>query len=287
MRSALRLLAETFSPAGLRSLLAPRFWVLYGLAAGPVVLLAVGAEEPVAWLLFYFSLVWAVLFGAMVKPERGTGLLAVLLYTASVGVTVPLLVGFLRLPPMVAEPLLAADAFPLRLAGALGVGLREELFKLLPLAAVAIWRRAAGAPLTLRQGLALGAICGVAFAAAENVQYLVRFENLDRLAHEAGTFSQTSLEGAFTRVLLTPFMHGAWSGLAGFFLAWAGRAPRQRWTLRVTGVAVAAVLHAAYNVSAPLPWVVLLTILATLHLFTRCVARARTGAWAVAGAGAG
>jgi protease PrsW len=287
MRSALSLLAESFSLSGLLSLLAPRFWAIYGLAAGPVVLLATGAEDPVAWLLFYFSLVWAVLFDAMVKPERGTGVLAALLYTASVGVTIPLLVGFLRLPPSLVEPLAASGAFPLRLAGTLGVGFREEVFKLLPFAAVAVWRAAAGAPLTLRQGLVLGAICGVAFAAAENVQYLVQFENHDRIAHEAGTFTQTSLEGAFTRALLTPFLHGAWSGLAGFFLAWAGRARAQRWTLGVTGLGVAAVLHAAYNLSAPLPWVVLLTILATFQLFTRCVARARSGAWALAGAEAG
>lgn len=284
MRSALRLLVDSFSPRALASLLAtPRFWALYAIAAGPIVLLATDADDQAAWLVFGLSLVWAVLFEAMVRPERGTALLSALVFTASAGVSVPLLMGFLTTTPPLVDPLAASARLDARVAGLLGIGIREETFKLLPLVVVAFWRRRAGAPFTLRQGLLLGAMCGVAFAAAENVQYLVRFENHDRAQAAAGLFSQTSLEGALTRALLTPFLHGAWTGIAGFFLAWAGRAPRQRWALRAAGFAAAVVLHAAYNLSAPLPWVVLLTILATFRVFTRCAAQARAAGWTPAG----
>lgn len=156
----------------------------------------------------------------------------------------------------------------------LGVGVREEAFKLLPLLALVVLRRTRGGHLSLRQGLFLGAVCGVAFAATENVQYLAQFEAHDRLAHHLGLLSDETLQGTMNRLLLTPFMHGAWTGIAGYFLVWGEREPRARWTFRLAGVGGTAVLHGAYDLTASAPAFGLLIVALTFHVFFRCASRA-------------
>ncbi|WP_242393518.1 PrsW family glutamic-type intramembrane protease [Anaeromyxobacter oryzisoli] len=270
------LLAEYFSPREMLPLLAsPRFWVLYALAATPIVILALGADDPTSWLFFYFSLVWAVLFHRLVQPERRTGILAVLVYLASIVFTIPALLAYLSTPPFVTDALVASRSALARLVGfVLGVGVREEVFKILPLLALARWRGALGARLTLRQGVFLGALAGLGFAATENLAYLAQFEAHDRLAYRLGVFSQESLEGTLTRLLLTPFMHGAWAGISGYFVAWAEWHPRRRWTFRLAGLAGVAALHGLYDFFADAPALALVVIAFTLHVLVRCMARA-------------
>ncbi len=275
-RTVVGLIADYFSPREMVPLLlSPRFWVLFALASAPLVLLAARVDEPVSWLFFYFSLVWAVIFEQIVQPERGTGFLAVPLYAATVVVTVPALLAYLSMPPFVTDALVGSSSIVLQAVGlVLGVGLREEAFKLLPLLALVVLRRARGGPLSLRQGLFLGVVCGVAFAAAENVQYLAQFEAHDRLAHHLGLLSDETLQGTMNRLLLTPFMHGAWSGIAGYFLVWGEREPRARWTFRLAGVGGTAVLHGAYDLSAAAPAFALLVVALSFHVFFRCASRA-------------
>jgi RsiW-degrading membrane proteinase PrsW (M82 family) len=157
----------------------------------------------------------------------------------------------------------------------LGVGPREEAAKLLPLAVLA-WgrRRSGGRPLSLRQGIVLGAVAGFAFAASENVEYLRLFEAYDRQALRWGVFSQASLDASMARMLLTPFMHGAWAGVAGYFLAWGEWNRPLRWQLRGAGLCGAALLHGAYDTVAASPFLALLVVAFTFHVLVRCIGRA-------------
>lgn len=275
-RTVAALLGEYFSPREMLPLLASsRFWMLYALAATPILILALGADDPTSWLFFYFSLVWAVLFHRLVQPERRTGILAALMYVASIAFTVPALLAYLSTPPFLTDALVASRSPLARLVGfVLGVGVREEVFKILPLLALARWRGVLGARLTLRQGIFLGAISGLAFAATENLAYLAQFEAHDRLAYRLGVFSQESLEGTLTRLLLTPFMHGAWAGITGYFVTWAEWQPRRRWTFRLAGLAGVAALHGLYDFFAGAPALALVVIAFTLHVLVRCMARA-------------
>ncbi len=275
-RTVVGLVADYFSPREMAPLLlSPRFWVLFALTAAPLLLLAANVDDPVSWLFFYFSLVWAVLFDQIIRPQPGTGFLAVPLYISTVGVTVPALLAYLSIPPFVTDALVGSSSLLLKVAGlVLGVGIREEAFKLVPLLAMVVLRRARGEPLELRQGLFLGAICGVAFAATENLQYLAQFEAHDRIAHRLGVFSDESLQGTMNRLLLTPFVHGAWSGIAGYFLVWGEREPRARWTFRLAGVGGAAVLHGVYDLTSVAPVLALVVVAFTFHVFFRCASRA-------------
>jgi RsiW-degrading membrane proteinase PrsW (M82 family) len=275
-RTVRALLAEYFSPREMLPLLATSgFWTLYALAAGPIAVLALGLEDATSWLFFYFSLVWAVLFHRLVQPERRTGILAALMYVASIAFSVPALLAWLSTPPFVTDALITSPRPLARLGGfVLGVGLREEVFKILPLLALATWRGVVRARLSLRQGVFLGAIAGVAFAATENLAYLAQFEAHDRLAYRLGVFSQESLQGTLSRLLLTPFMHGAWAGISGYFIAWAEWQPRRRWSFRAAGIAGVAVLRGVYDFLAGAPALALVVIAFTLHVLVRCMARA-------------
>jgi RsiW-degrading membrane proteinase PrsW (M82 family) len=270
------LLADYLSPARFSELLAsPRFWLLYSLAAFPLLVLAFAPRGTASWMFVYFSLVWAFLFFRLVQPEPGTARLAVRVYLLTGLVAMPLLLLWLSTPPFVTEALLEAGGLARALGFLLGVGPREEAAKLVPLALVILWRRGGGGrPLSLRQGLVLGAVAGFAFAAVENVEYLRMFEAYDRQAVRWGVFSRTSLDASLARMLLTPFMHGAWAGIAGYFWAWGEWNRPVRWRLRLAGLVGAALLHGLYDTVAEVPLLALAAVAFTFHVLVRCVSRA-------------
>lgn len=270
------LLADYLSPARFGELLrSSRFWLLYSLAAFPLLVLALEPGGTASWMFVYFSLVWAWLFFRLVQPEAGTAPLAGWAYLMTAFVAMPLLLVWLALPPHLTEAFLEAGGLFRALGFILGVGPREEAAKLLPLAVLA-WgrRRAGGRPLSLRQGIVLGAVAGFAFAASENVEYLRMFEAYDRESLRWGVFTQASLDASMARMLLTPFLHGAWAAIAGYFLAWGEWNRPLRWRLRLAGLVGAALLHGAYDTVAGAPLLALLVVAFTFHVLVRCIGRA-------------
>lgn len=270
------LLAEYLSLERFGELLrSSRFWLLYSLAAFPLLVLAFEPGGTASWMFVYFSLVWAWLFFRLVQPEPGTAPLAAWAYVMTVFVAMPALVAWLSVPPHLTEALLQAGGVWRALGFVLGVGPREEAAKLLPLAFL-VWarRRRGGRPLSLRQGLVLGAVAGFGFAAAENVEYLRMFEAYDLQAVRWGVLSQASLDASMARMLLTPFMHGAWAGIAGYFVAWGEWNRPLRWQLRGAGLVGAALLHGGYDTVAGAPLLALLWVAFTFHVLVRCIGRA-------------
>ncbi len=272
--TARALVAEYASLDQLQALLrSPRFWLLYSLAAMPVALqwMEIGAQG----MFFYFSFFWAVVFHRLVAPERRTARLAVSVYLLTAFAVMPVLLVWLRVPPDLTTPLIA-DGAPVgaRLVGFVGVGVREEVAKALPVAALLWMARRGGRRFSLRQGLFLGAVSGLAFAAVENLEYLRQFDELDAVRQAMGFHSRLTFEGGVSRLLLTPFMHGAWSGVAGYFLAWSELDTARRRALVLAGFALAALLHAVYNTVVPWPLLTLAAIGMTFHVLAKCIARA-------------
>ncbi len=274
-RTARELLLEYASLDQVGALLAsPRFWLLYSLAAMPVVFqwMEIGAQG----MFFYFAFFWAVVFHRLVVPERGAVRMAVWTYFMTSFAVMPLLILWIQLPPNVTGALIQPDA-PLlaRLLGfVFGVGLREEIAKAAPVALLLWLAGRAGRSLGLRRGLFLGAVSGVTFAAVENIEYLRQFEEFDFLRRAMGFYTQLTFEGGVTRLLLTPFMHGAWSGIAGYFLARAALDPSRRRALVVAGLFLAATMHGLYNTFAGSPLATLLAIAFAFHVLVKCIARA-------------
>ncbi|HEX2066056.1 MAG TPA: PrsW family intramembrane metalloprotease [Candidatus Thermoplasmatota archaeon] len=136
----------------------------------------------------------------------------------------------------------------------LGVGLIEELAKLVGLAVVA--RRLAR--YTARDGVVLGAAVGFGFAALESSGYAFA-----ALLTQQGLSVPDLVQTEVLRGLLAPLGHGLWTGVAGGVLfAAAGAAGRLRLTRAVAGAYLGvAVLHALWDAMGGLA--VFLTLLLT------------------------
>jgi RsiW-degrading membrane proteinase PrsW (M82 family) len=204
--------------------------------------------------------------------------LGIPVYLAAAVGSIGVLLAWLAIPPDLTGELIESRNLLARLVGFVaGVGLREEAAKALPVVVLVWWRSKIGLPrLSLRQGVFLGALAGLAFAAAENAHYLRQFDSYDRLAQFYGVFTRRSLEGSMLRLLLTPFMHGAWSAIAGYFIVW-GAASGARSSIWASGLVAAAILHGIYDFVADVPVLALLAIAFTFHVFTRCVGKAAGG----------
>jgi RsiW-degrading membrane proteinase PrsW (M82 family) len=269
------LIAEYASLDTLSALLrSPKFWLLYSLAAMPIVFqwIEIGAQG----MFFYFAFFWAVVFHRLVTPEPGTVHLASSICAATAFAVMPVLLIWIQLPPYVTNALIRPGSpLVMRLAGFIfGVGIREEIAKVSPILFLVWMARRTRRRLSLRQGLFLGAASGLAFAALENIEYLRQFQEIDIIRDSMGFYSQLTFEGGVTRLLLTPFMHGAWSGISGYFVVWGEMdAPRRR-ALRIAGVLLAAIMHGTYNTFAQVPLATLLAIGFTFHVLAKCIARA-------------
>jgi RsiW-degrading membrane proteinase PrsW (M82 family) len=254
VRSNVRL-SEHFSWETLaRSLSQPYFWGVVLLATAPMVLKFFGLDEK--WMFIYFSLFWAYVFFKLTHARRALWRAGAIAYIFTGLFALPLLIAWLAVPPHITETLTASPLLPSRLAGfVFGVGVREELTKLI----IVVWMmriRLQGRPLlkTPTDALLIGSLSGLGFAAIENMDYLERFQFMDKLNYSFGLYADNlSFRGSMSRVMLTPFVHAVWSGTLAYFTASAlmhtGRARR---LLFLLGLAIAAGLHGVYNVFSTL-----------------------------------
>ena len=165
-------------------------------------------------------------------------------FTAFIGM--PLLRAYLDIPVNI--PLARSSFLLLQLLGyVVGVGVREELFKALPLLVLI--------KLTPRmKSPAVGAV-----------------RQTGQLVHLVGPIYTNVV-----RIAMTPFFHGCLSGIFGYFIALSAANPAQRWPLLVAGWGMAAVLHGCFDTFAarsPL-WGVLIEG-ATFFLLMTYIVKAR------------
>lgn len=142
----------------------------------------------------------------------------------------------------------------------LGVGLIEELVKLLALIVVA-----RNLPrYTIRDGVVLGAAVGFGFAALESSGYA-----LNALIVQVGQHVYLSLPGLveaeFLRGILAPVGHGLWTAILGGILFGASRHGRLRitWGL-VGGYLLVSLLHALWDSMHGIA-IIVTTLLTTTH----------------------
>lgn len=167
-------------------------------------------------------------------------------FTAFVGL--PLLQVYLRIPPDITGILIGTGFLPVQLLGyVLGVGVREELTKAIPLFLMAWWTTRMRKPI---DGLVLGLMSGVGFAIAENVVYV--FLTLESALSAVGQTGRLGfligpIYNNVVRMAMTPFFHGCLSGIFGYFISLATVDRRRRWALLVAGLGLSAVLHGLFD----------------------------------------
>jgi len=183
--------------------------------------------------------------------------------------------------PVVRALYSSTDAFsPLaRFVGfTVGVGICEELCKAAPLLLFALNRRRIN---SAGDGLFLGMMSGLGFAASEGVVYTIKYwsaatglgattirDCLERASASYGSVDQETflnrlgdvMPGLFeqyghlvvaqlVRFISLPLLHAVWSGIVGYALA---RAFLERaWWLFFAGLFASALLHGMYNFSTP------------------------------------
>jgi RsiW-degrading membrane proteinase PrsW (M82 family) len=201
------------------------------------------------WLLEgYFCLFWALYFHTLTQPgtaiwRRALGYAA---FTALIGIPIDLLVQNF---PVIRSLFAAAngESWIGRFFGLIfGVGLIEEAIKALPLL---VFGLRGGKIKTTREGLFLGLMSGLGFAASEGVSYSLNSALVSSNVGSESAFTMHAVQMIF-RMMSGPILHGAWAGIAGWFIGLAATRTSPRWPVIVVGIAFVALLHGVNDVFA-------------------------------------
>ena len=222
-------------------------WVsLFGLAPIAVYVATVKFEfefATVLWLLqVYFCLFWALYFHSLIRPTGAIWKRAIGYAAFTVLIGIPLLLVAERLP--VISNLISgseSESFVSQFfAFVLGVGLAEELCKAAPLLWFVLRKHKV---ISMRDGLFLGLMSGLGFAAAEGVRYIFS-ATLEAAQHSTGEYFIAQMLQAYFRMMSGPVLHGAWAGIVGWFIGVASTQPTgKRWPIVTVGLGLAALLH--------------------------------------------
>ncbi len=135
------------------------------------------------------------------------------------------------------------------------VGLPEEFVKILPVVVLGLLLKQVWGPLTPKDYLFLGAVSGLAFGAAEAVQYInvyipaqsasIAVEAAQQNADPSslGQFiAMTSIQSGSWRFVTDPMSHAVWAGITGYFVGLAFQHRRYFW-LALVGLGITSLLH--------------------------------------------
>jgi RsiW-degrading membrane proteinase PrsW (M82 family) len=219
--------------------------LLLALAESPIVLQMLRLDR--SYLFFVFSLAWAMALYAFLEPPRRALWLGLAVYVLTAIIAVPLLLAWLGPTAEVGEGEPAAHQLS---SFIFGVGVREELCKAAALMLLLVAGRLARLHFSSREGMLYGAMSGLAFAAAENLEALRRLSHLEEVTQAHGMPANATVAVALSRLALTPLAHACWSATVGYACTVPLPSPRLR--LPVVGLALAAVvgLHGLYDESA-------------------------------------
>lgn len=228
------------------------FWCVLGLSVVPLLIVTIHQQNyQLTMLSLFFALLWGFVFKhVIVRSTAPWGLLCgSMFFTGTCGIT-GLLKFYTFLPESYKQ--LAENANPLiSLVGFVAqVGLCEEVCKLTPLFAYALWKRGTLNPLT---GVMIGVFSGLGFAAFENILYGQKsVEDSIRWAHDHGDQGLAAgVEVAMISVLLRSlslvFCHAVWSGISAYFVMRALAADRQKVAMFLVGLVLALTLHGVYD----------------------------------------
>ncbi|WP_031532892.1 MULTISPECIES: PrsW family glutamic-type intramembrane protease [unclassified Bacteroides] len=205
----------------------------------------------------YFSIIWGLFFYASFNTPQvrlKTTLLVFFLSQAFVFIAWDLF-GLPNLNPFY---LFVDTFFPVNIIGyTLGVGLTEELVKLIPLLVIL---KKAKEPLVPQTLVYYGLMSGIAFGVYEGVQY--------QMTVNAEQEYDVSFFLNIARLTSLPFLHACWCGIAGYFLSFSCLYPKYRWGLRVLALAIPAIIHGLYDSFANFPIIPLVIVFFGLMLLT-------------------
>lgn len=202
----------------------------------------------------YFSVIWGLFFYDCFKtPQVGLKTTLAVFFITQLFVFTAWGIGLPALNPFYT---FIDTAFPLSVIGyTLGVGLTEELAKIVPLLII-LYR--AKEPLIPQTVVYYGLISGIAFGVWEGVQY--------QMTVNAEQEYTVSFYLNILRLTSLPFLHACWCGIAGYFLAFANLYPKYRKGLYVLAFTIPALIHGLYDSISSWPFVSLFMVFIGLML---------------------
>lgn len=190
-------------------------------------------------MAFYFSALWALFFyHVFPTPEARVSTCALCFFATGV-LSISVLLLAYHIPPLswLVQGFKSPSQFNHMVTYIFAIGLPEELCKALPL--FVLLRKAD--PLPPQVMLFYGLMSGLGFGIYEGVDY--QMGRNFRYASSGGEYYLLNL----VRLTTLPFLHAMWTGIAGYFIGFAGLYPRRRRGLILIGVGVPALLHGLYN----------------------------------------
>jgi RsiW-degrading membrane proteinase PrsW (M82 family) len=193
----------------------------------------------------YFSVIWGLFFYYMFKTDQVKlsttvilffGTQAVILlayYILNIGAFNPFSKYYESHNPMLSL-----------VSCVLGIGIVEELIKVIPVILILHFTRTVIKPQT---AVFYGLISGIAFGVFEGVHYQMgaNYQLLWTYGIEAGYLS--SYLSNIARLTSLPFLHAVWTGIASYYVGFAFLYPRYRISLYLLALFVPAVLHGLYD----------------------------------------
>ncbi len=149
-----------------------------------------------------------------------------------------------------------------------GAGLMEELLKALPIFVVYFWGTRLRSPLRERigvweplDGILLGTASAVGFTLLETlVQYVPEIINSVSLQAGDGIAQVVGMQLLVPRILGSISGHMAYSGYFGYFIGLSVLKPSKRWKILLIGYLTAASLHALWDATGSINFLVLAVI---------------------------
>ena len=187
------------------------------------------------FISLYFSVIWGLFFYYIFKTSQVSLKTTIwLFFLEQAFVFFAWGVGLPKINPFYSFTQLV---FPLDAIGYIfGVGITEELAKLIPLLIISSRAKQPLIPQTL---VFYGLMCGIAFGVHEGVDYQLRINS---------NFEYTeSFILNISRLTSLPFMHAIWCGIAGYFISFAKLYPKYRASLYTLALCVPALLHGIYD----------------------------------------
>lgn len=188
------------------------------------------------FISLYFACIWGVFFYYLFKTSQVNLKTTVTVFFLE-QVFIFLVWDIIGLPKLNLFYKFTESVFPVSLLGfVLGVGVTEELGKMIPLLIISGTAKKPLVPQTL---VYYGLMSGIAFGVFEGVQYQMTVNS--ELEYTQSFFYNIA------RLTSLPFMHAIWCGIGGYFVSFARLYPKYRISLYILALAIPAILHGLYD----------------------------------------
>lgn len=217
----------------------------------------------------YFCLFWALYFHGIIRPGKAIWKRAIgyALFTGFIGSLAELLIQFLPVVRTIFAGTQSEHFIPRFLGFVFGVGIFEECCKAFPLLFFGLRK---GRIQGIRDGVFLGYMSGLGFAASEGLGYTINAANAVIASQGTEGSFTAQIVGTVFRLMSGPVFHGALAGTVGWFIGLASTRSAPRWPIIVVGIAFMALMHGTFDTfsntpfSIPIAAVILLIFMAYL-----------------------